>query len=180
MAKKRRFPWGVMIVALVTFGAGIIFVLLFGERFFPPEKEKIPARDINLYFSDEEGKGLKAEKRPIKKGKIEEELKEAVSALIEGSKGGLARTMPSGTRLLSVKVADGIAYVNLSREFSSNHPGGSTAELQTIYSVVNTLTLNFPGIKKVQLLIDGSVQDTLAGHIVISIPLGPEKGMNRP
>ena len=63
---------------------------------------------------------------------------------------------------------------------SSNHPGGSTAELQTIYSVVNTLTLNFPGIKKVQLLIDGSVHDTLAGHIVISIPLGPEKGMNRP
>ncbi|MBI5559903.1 MAG: GerMN domain-containing protein [Deltaproteobacteria bacterium] len=170
--------WGVLTAAFITFAAGIILIYIFGGRPFPPKRvEKIPAREINLYLSNAEGTGLKAEKHSIKKEALSSEVKEALGALIGASEKDPEHTIPKGTRLLSVKVENTIAYVNLSREFSANHPGGSSAELQTIYSIVNTLALNFPEIKKVQLLIEGEVQDTLAGHIVISIPLGPDRGL---
>ena len=70
-----------------------------------------------------------------------------------------------------------VAFLNFSKEISERHPGGSSAELQTIYSIVNTVTLNFPDIKKVQLLIEGKKVNTLAGHIDISFPLSQDKDL---
>ena len=54
-------------------------------------------------------------------------------------------------------------------------PGGSTGEILTIYSIVDTLTLNFPEIKDVQILVEGRKKDTIAGHIDITTPLAPDK-----
>jgi hypothetical protein len=72
-------------------------------------------------------------------------------------------------------VTGGIASVNFSKELSLNHPGGSAAELNTVYSIVNTLTFNFPVINQVQILIDGKKMKTLKGHIDISSPLKGER-----
>ncbi|MFN3699563.1 MAG: GerMN domain-containing protein [Dictyoglomus sp.] len=78
--------------------------------------------------------------------------------------------IPKGTKLLGLSVKDSIAYVNFSEEFRKNHPGGSLGELLTIYSIVNTLT-EFPEIKKVQILINGAILETLAGHIDLTSPI---------
>jgi len=67
-------------------------------------------------------------------------------------------------------ISDGIAYIDLSSELRDDHPGGSTGELLTVYSLVLTLT-SFPEINKVQILIDGDSSETLVGHIDISTPL---------
>jgi hypothetical protein len=53
----------------------------------------------------------------------------------------------------------------------SKHRGGSTQELLTVYSLVNTLTVNLPTIAAVQILIDGREADTLAGHVDLRRPL---------
>ena len=45
------------------------------------------------------------------------------------------------------------------------HPGGSSSEMLTVYSIVNTLVFNIDGIKKVQILIEGQTIDTIAGHM---------------
>ena len=45
-------------------------------------------------------------------------------------------------------------------EVTARHPGGSTAELLTVYALVNSLTANLPTIRRVQILIDG--QEVLA------------------
>ncbi len=58
-----------------------------------------------------------------------------------------------------------------------NHSGGSSGEIHTIYSLVNTIALNFPRIKEVQLLIEGRRRKTLAGHVEIDYPLTPDKTM---
>jgi hypothetical protein len=55
------------------------------------------------------------------------------------------------------------------------HPGGSTAELLTVYAIVNTITTNIPEVKKVQLLFDGIAIETIAGHIDCSSPIYPKR-----
>ncbi len=80
--------------------------------------------------------------------------------------GPLVSTVPPGTRLRAVFVTErGEAYVDLSREVSSAHPGGSLEELLTIYTIVDALTTNLPAVTAVQLLVDGKEADTLAGHV---------------
>jgi hypothetical protein len=80
--------------------------------------------------------------------------------------------IPEGTRLRAFYVTDrGDAFVDLSPEVTSRHPGGSTAELLTVYAVVNSVTANLPTIRRVQILINGQEADTLAGHIDLRNPL---------
>jgi hypothetical protein len=170
----------VIIIAFLTMVAGIYLLTKFGENIFPylisKKVSKPEAKILSLYFSDEEGLVLKAEKREVSKGIVKTEMKEGIHALILGPVGKLTHTIPHGTKLLGVEIKDGIVFLNFSKEISENHPGGSSAELQTLYSIVNTATLNFPDIKKVQILIEGKKSKTLAGHIDISFPLGPDKG----
>lgn len=183
-ARKKRGNAGsailtVIIIALLTIVLGIYLLARYGEKLpfslVTPKISKTEPKTINLYFSNEEGLALKAEKREIAKGDLTKEIKQSIDGLIKGPKRNLTPTIPDGTRLLSVEIKEGVAFLNFSKEISENHPGGSSAELQTIYSIVNTATLNFPEIKKVQILIQGKKTKLLAGHIDISFPLGPDK-----
>jgi spore germination protein GerM len=87
--------------------------------------------------------------------------------------------MPRGTRVLGIRLEGGTAVVDLSREVVTNHPGGSSGEIQTVYSIINTIALNFAGVREVQILVEGSVAKTLAGHLDITMPLGPDTGLVR-
>jgi spore germination protein GerM len=80
--------------------------------------------------------------------------------------------IPKGTKLRNLYLtADGTAYVDFSAEVSRAHPGGSLAEILTVYSVVNALMENLPAVSGVQILIDGREVDTLAGHVDLRRPL---------
>ena len=59
----------------------------------------------------------------------------------------------------------GDAFVDLSPELSSAHPGGSTNELLTVYAIVHAVTANLPAVQRVQILIEGKEVDTIAGHV---------------
>ena len=61
--------------------------------------------------------------------------------------------------------------MDFSPEISTGHPGGSKAELLTVYTIVDALTVNLPAIKAVQLLVDGKAVETLAGHVDLRGPL---------
>ena len=52
-----------------------------------------------------------------------------------------------------------------------NHPGGTTNEILTVYSLVSALTSNLPAVTGVQILIDGKEVDTLAGHLDLRRPI---------
>ena len=127
---------------------------------------------VHLYFSDKENSFLIAEKRalfhsdnPAEFGKI------IIKALIDGPREGLMRTIPTGTILRALYVTqDGTAYVDISDAIKDAHPGGIKSELFTIYSIVNTIILNIPGIGAVKILIGGRESMTLAGHIDLRFP----------
>ncbi len=76
---------------------------------------------------------------------------------------------PKGTKVRTMKVEDGIAYVDFSKEIT-DLPQGSYTELMLTTAIVNTLT-EFPEIKKVQILVDGKKIASLKGHTDILDPL---------
>lgn len=65
----------------------------------------------------------------------------------------LLPTIPSNTKILSLKIKDKTAYVDFSKELLS-YGGGATYEISIVSSVVLTLT-ELKDIEKVQFLIEG-------------------------
>ncbi len=70
--------------------------------------------------------------------------------------------------------ARGVAYLDFSPEARQAVAGGSKSELLVVYSIVNSVTANFPAVKKVQILVEDKPVRTLAGHVDLSRPLGPD------
>lgn len=136
------------------------------------EVELLPIEEmveVNLYFSDSQAMYLIPEKRKI--SQIPSIVRQAVNELIKGPENSdFYRTIPEGTQVNEVYIADDIVYIDLSEEIFKNHPGGSSGELMTVYSIVNTLT-EIPPIKGVQILVEGNEMESLVGHIDISMPL---------
>lgn len=138
-------------------------------------------REVRLFFSDSEAEYLIGEKRGIsKRAEVKEEAREAIAVLIKGPKGKLTPTLPPRTKLLSLQISEtGVAKVNFNQALSKDHPGGSSAEMMTVYSIVNSLTLNFPQIKKVQILIEGKPIESIAGHLSLRQPLPSKSDLIR-
>ena len=136
------------------------------------EVQPVPTEEmfeVNLYFSDSQAMYLVPEKRKI--SQIPSLARQAVIELIKGPENSdLYPTIPEGTQVNEVYIADDIVYIDLSEEIFKNHPGGSSGELMTVYSIVNTLT-EIHSIKGVQILVEGNEKKTLIGHVDISMPL---------
>lgn len=136
------------------------------------EVELLPTEEmveVNLYFSDSQAMYLVPEKRKIPQ--TPSLARQAVIELIKGPESSdFYTTIPEGTQVNEVYIADDIVYIDLSEEIFKNHPGGSSGELMTVYSIVNTLT-EIPPIKSVQILVEGNEMKSLVGHIDISMPL---------
>lgn len=130
-------------------------------------------REISLFFADSQAHYLVKEGRKVyAKGSTTEQARDLIKALISGSKKGMVPTLPPGTSLRGISIdPHGTAHVDFSIELIQGHPGGSSAEIMTIYSVVNSLVLSFPQIQRVKILIQGKERDTLVGHISIKEPL---------
>jgi len=123
---------------------------------------------VALFFSAWGGDYLLPEKRNIfYTASVTDQAKQAIIELINGPKRKyLLATIPSGTTLRELYLEpEGTVYIDLSREFIETHWGGSQGEIITIYSIINTLTINFPSIQQVKILIEGKEVDSLTGHI---------------
>ncbi|MBR3943030.1 MAG: GerMN domain-containing protein [Clostridia bacterium] len=135
---------------------------------------------VQLFFASEDGQYLEPEKRTVKLndevGSLEYVL---VTELLKGPKTDtLQSTIPEETKVLSVETKEGICFVNLSKEFKSEHIGGTAAETMTIYSIVNTLTEELDTIEKVQFLIEGQKVDEFI-HYSFKEPFDPDLSLIR-
>ena len=182
---KKRGIWKIVLL-LIIIGIGFSAFYLFRQEIFDSAKPWFAKRGILrekkgilLYFSDGPGEYLIAEKREIlKRDDVEEEAAEAIDELIKGPKGKLIPTVPHQTKLLDVDLGkDGVARVSFSGSLSKDHPGGSSAEMMTIYSIVNSLALNFPQIKRVQFLIEGKEIDSITGHLSLRRAVPPKRDL---
>ena len=125
-------------------------------------------REVVLFFQRKDDEVLAPETRRILPGtSIVDQGKQLVAELIAGPRAkGLLPTMPENTTVLGLYVdRGGTAYLDLSDEFVTNHPGGSSEELATIFSIVDSLTYNLPEIKRVRFLVGGEERETLHSHL---------------
>ena len=145
----------------------------------PPAREVSPvpegSRTVTLFFASADEPVIYGESREVGVGRrLDEQVRQVVDALIAGpeSDSGV-NAIPRGTQLLAVLLDDksGTVYLDFSSDLVAAHPGGSAAEYCTVAAIVKTIAENFPEILAVQILVDGSQVDTIAGHIRADQPL---------
>ncbi len=135
-----------------------------------PAGRKIKAR---LFYVADDGQHLTGAEREIAYGEgTTAQAREIVAAQVAAVADPFVSPVPPGTALRALFVTErGDAYVDLTKEVSTSHPGGTTSELLTIYAIVDALTVNLPAVHAVQILVDGKEVDTLAGHVDLRRPL---------
>ncbi len=140
------------------------------------EREGERRISVRLYFESPEAGGLVPEERSVPlAGDLARQLQGVLEELVRGSTTGLRATLPPATKVLEVFVsARGVAYLDFSPEARQAAAGGSKSELLVVYSIVNSVTANFPAVKKVQILVEDKPVRTLAGHVDLSRPLAPD------
>ena len=128
---------------------------------------------VRLFYVSEDGARLTSVEREVPfADQTVAQARRIIDAQLAPVEAPLVSAIPAGTMLRAVFVTEqGAAFVDLSREISAAHPGGSINELLTIYTIVQALTTNLPAVTSVQLLVDGKEVDTLAGHVDIKRPL---------
>jgi hypothetical protein len=124
---------------------------------------------VKLYVLGSTGRELATVTEEILySGSLQQQAKEVIQLLLRRS-----GAIPPGVALREIFVtSQGVAYLDLSQELVANHPGGSSAEELTVFSLTQTLVANFPAIKTVKILVEGREVLTLAGHLDLTIPYG--------
>jgi spore germination protein GerM len=134
-----------------------------------------PARKIkaHVFYVAEDGTHLTGIEQDISYAEpAVEQAREILKAQLAPPAAPFVSAIPVGTALRALFLtAKGEAFVDVSSDIVSAHPGGSLNERLTIYTIVEALTFNLPKITAVQLLVDGKEVETLAGHIDLRRPL---------
>lgn len=177
--KKRRSFIFIAVMAGVVFLAGFFLSPYLWRRgheikewlIKPPLLEE--TRVVKLYFSAPKENYLFPQERKItSSSQIGSQAKAILGELINGpTSSSLVPTIPPKTEVRAVYIKDNCIYADFSLALQEKHPGGSSGELLTVYSIVNSLLENLPSQSEVQILVQGRPVNTLAGHIDIRKPL---------
>lgn len=133
----------------------------------------VPRITATLFYGSADGQALAAVRREVALAEgVVPQGREILMAQLQGAPEPHVSVIPAGTLLRAFYVTErGDAFVDLSSEITTQHPGGSSTELLTVYAVVNAVLANLPTIRRVQILVEGREVDTLAGHVDIRRPL---------
>ena len=172
---------GFVICALVL---GLLVVRRYQHSQTPPPAPTGPvqasSRLVALFFAAPEADGLVREGREIDGCSDQTEcIQQVLQELQNGPIGEYEPTLPEAAPLPTVTLQGDLALLDLSQELVDELPAGSAAELATVYSLVNTITVNFPQVRRVRLLVAGQPAGTLKGHLDISEPLTQDLSQER-
>lgn len=158
----------ILLSALVLSGCGTLQTLVQKDGKTSPladwiggtsQEANIPAtsnlgdgKAISLYFPDSTGKALIKEERTLPK--TLSLARETVNQWLRGPavQGNTQAAVDPKTTLIDIAVKDGVATVDLSREFTQAY--GKISQEVAVYGLVNTLT-QFPTVREVKLRIEG-------------------------
>jgi spore germination protein GerM len=134
-----------------------------------------------LFYAAPDGDALVPVRRdvPLAQG-IEAQGREILISQLAAPPQPHVSPIPAGTMLRAFYVTDrGDAFVDLSPEVSTAHPGGSLTELLTVQAIVNAVIANLPAVQRVQIMVNGKEVDTIAGHVDIRRPLTRDTSLVR-
>ena len=108
---------------------------------------------LTLYFSSKDGTKLVPVKREVHYSSNISLEKLVMEQLMEGPKTkGILATIPTGTKLITITVVDGVCYVNFDETFLNQNQ--EISEQVVLYSIVDSLT-ELSSVSKVQISING-------------------------
>lgn len=181
---NRIRQWSFPVLAGSIVLAAILMVLFFRKYPDPETPQQMPPpqstpeqgmRTVTLFFASPEGGGLVKEPRTIEPcSGLVECSGDVLDELINGPIGELASSLPETTTYHSITMVEGILTIDFGRNLPDGMVSGSEAEMAAVYSVVNTMALNFPEVQCVRFLVDGQPMETLKGHIDLREPLPPD------
>ncbi len=132
-----------------------------------------------LYFPGASG-WLQTERRDVPaSADLAEQVSTVLGYLLAGSSDGdLQAPLPEGVTVRKVYMAENrLAFVDFESAEPAPPASGSLREMLTVYSLVNTVLLNFEQIDRVVLLWNGQQLRTFAGHVDTMRPLAANSGL---
>ncbi|MDM7915042.1 MAG: GerMN domain-containing protein [Candidatus Eisenbacteria bacterium] len=174
---RGRILWGLLIIALVV--AAIVVYRGLGTVALNPRdvgagttEAGAPVRILGLYFGAPDQIGLVREERAVPDPGGRERLGEAVAReVLAGSSQGISGWSSRARVKSFFLMPDGTGYLDLSSDALARWPRGDGLEWVSIASLVRSLIENVPGIRAVQILVDGKIVERAPGSIPIDLPL---------
>jgi hypothetical protein len=140
---------------------------------------KVQVRPVSLFFEGPEMLLVRETRSLALPENPAGALSVVVRELLKGSaNAGVPRIFPADTVIRGAfLLPDGTAFVDLGGNTLTQGWGtGSHEELMAVYSIVQTVTTNFPEAKRVRILVNDEPAETLAGHVNLSRALPPMPG----
>ena len=158
MRKKIIF---IAVIILLLIASFFIYFNVGIETEYTPEPE-IKETDyrntvISLYFQNKDTKELQIETRLIdSKELLNNPYDKLITLLLEGANSEqLESTIPKETTLIGTVLENNCLKINLSKEFVERQEGDVIAKINSIYSIVNTVT-ELNEVSSVKIMIDGN------------------------
>ncbi len=154
-----------ILAVVVLIGAGIACYLSTRPVPIPVHSVTTVEREfISVFLADSQGK---LEKKTVETPRGATE-RERADALLQALKE--ARSIPAGLRLYEMALGqDGVLYLNVSKEFLG--AGSVAREVPMVYGIVDSFAASFPGVRSVQILVEGSPVYTRSGLLYLLKPL---------
>jgi spore germination protein GerM len=144
----------------------------------PPQPYAEGTWTVTLFFAAE-GTKLAREARAIDPCDDDDAcLKRVLDELLNGPVGEFTETVPEGTAVNSARIEGNLATIEFNRTFSDAMLSGSSAEMLAVYSIVNTVAVNFPQVQKVKINVDGN-KGVILPHLDLTEPLSPDYSLEQ-
>jgi hypothetical protein len=145
-------------------------MLLLLSGCMPDTAAREESAELKLYFmrATQTSFELGSESREL--AGCEPELSELMHALLSGPRDpALSRIVPEDAILLNSYIQEQVAYLDFSAELAEVSLG-SESEAVLVDSIVLT-ALQLEAVQQVQILVEGEIIESLAGHVAIDRPL---------
>lgn len=175
-AQRLFIAGGVLAAATVVVVVTWLFVPRPAPRVALEHTEASPpqAAPVELYFAAVDGAALLPESRVVALPENSaERARVLVHELAAGPTSGGQGLIPAATTVRAAYLLqDGeLLCLDMSRDLRTGLNAGSTAEHLALEALLRTVAANVPGVKRVQILLEGQIVESLAGHEVLSRPL---------
>ncbi len=134
---------------------------------------------VDLFFPGAGGWLLTERREVPARAESADRITAVVESLLAGPTGnGMRAPLPDGASVRKVYLAENsLAFLDFESPESTPPASGSLREMLTVYSLVNTVLLNFEELNGVVLLWNGRQLKTFAGHVDTMRPLAAKSDL---
>jgi spore germination protein GerM len=128
-----------------------------------------------FFFGESQGL-MKPVVYEIERPRLKEELySRLLDIMLRGDKNFIS-PVPEGVKVRSLYFVaeENLLVLDFGDELTARFGGGTTAEMEFVYFIVDNLCFNFKEIKKVKFLVMGNPIKTLGGHLDLESPFYPD------